>query len=45
MTLQEATKELEYLQKWRRGADIKQPDPKKVGESLDIAIHLLKKLK
>lgn len=45
MTLKEAIKELEYYQKWRRGADIKQPDPKKIGEVLDIAINILKNMK
>ena len=45
MTLQEAIKELEYFQKWRKGADIPQPTPKKISEALDIAINLLKKLK
>ena len=45
MTLQEALKHLEYYQKWRKGADIKQPDPKKIGESLDIAINILKNMK
>ena len=45
MTLQEAIKELEYFQKWRKGADIEQPSPRRVSEALDIAINLLKKLK
>lgn len=45
MTLQEAIKELEYFQKWRKGADIEQPSPRRVSEALDAAINLLKKLK
>lgn len=45
MTLKEAIKELEYYQKWRKGADMPQPEPKKVSEALDIAINLLKNMK
>lgn len=45
MTLKEAIKELEYYQKWRKGADMPQPEPKKIGESLDIAINILKNMK
>lgn len=45
MTLKEAIKELEYYQKWRKGADLPQPEPKKVGEALDIAINLMKQMK
>lgn len=45
MTLQEAIKELEYYQQWRMGADIKQPQPKKVTEALKIAINLMKGMK
>ena len=45
MTLKEAIKELEYYQKWRKGADMPQPEPKKVSEVLDIAINLMKQMK
>ena len=45
MTLKEAIKELEYYQKWRKGADMPQPEPKKVSEALDIAINILKNMK
>ena len=45
MTLKEAIKELEYYQKWRKGADMPQPEPKKVSEALDIAINLMKQMK
>ena len=38
MTLQQAIKHLKYYQKWRRGADIPQPDPKIVGEAIDIIL-------
>lgn len=45
MTTSEAIKELQYYQKWRRGADIQIPDTKKVGEAIDIAINLMKGIK
>ena len=45
MTLKEALKELRNYQKWRLGADIPQPDPKKVTEAIDIAINLMKQMK
>ena len=45
MTLQEAIKILEEYNKWRRGAEIPQPNPKLIGEAIDIAIHQLKQLK
>lgn len=46
MTLTEARKTLESFQAWRRydgpiGEGPKQPDPKTIGEALDIAIWLL----
>lgn len=45
MTLQEAIKELKYYQQWRMGADIKQPQPKKVTQAIEIAIHLMEEMK
>lgn len=45
MTLNEAIKILEVYNRWHRGADIKQPNPKLIGEAIDIAIHQLKQLK
>lgn len=45
MTLQEAIKILEKYNKWRRGAEITQPNPKLIGEAIDIAINQLKQLK
>lgn len=45
MTLQEAIKILEKYNKWRRGAEIPQPNPKLIGEAIDIAINKLKQLK
>lgn len=37
MNLSEAKELIDYTNRWRRGADIPQPDPKKLGEALDIA--------
>ena len=34
---------LEYVNKWRRGADIEQPEPEYLGQVIDEAIKLLKK--
>lgn len=45
MTLQEAIKILEEYNKWRRGAEIPQPNPKLIGEAIDIAINQLKQIK
>lgn len=42
MTLPEALKILEQFNKWRRGVEIPQPDPKIIGEAIDIAINLMK---
>lgn len=42
MTLPEAIPILETYNKWRRGADIPQPDPKEIGETIEIAINLMK---
>lgn len=44
MNLQQAIEILTQYNKWRRGAEIPQPNPKKVGEAIDIAISLLIKL-
>lgn len=46
MNLPEAIKVLEEYNKWRRGdEEIKQPNPKVIGEAIDVAIHLLKQMK
>jgi hypothetical protein len=45
MTLQEAIKELKYYQHWRKGADIKQPQPKRITEAINIAIKLMEETK
>lgn len=44
MTILEAVQILTYLNKWRRGEDIPQPDPKIVGEAIDASIKVLTKL-
>lgn len=33
---------LEYFQEWRRGADIKQPEPQELGRVIDYALEYLK---
>ena len=38
MTLPEAIKLLENYQKWRRGAEIPQPNPWVIGEAIDVLI-------
>jgi len=43
MTLYEVTKILEDYNRWRRGAEIEQPNPKIIGEAIDLAIETLKK--
>ena len=45
MTIQEAILVLETHNKWRRGAEIKQEDPKVLGEAIDLIIKYLKKCK
>lgn len=44
MTITEIIKCLHTLQKWRRGANIPQPDPKEAGEAIDEAIRALCKI-
>jgi hypothetical protein len=41
MKVKKAKKTLEHYNKWRRGADIKQPEPKKIGEAIETAIELM----
>jgi hypothetical protein len=41
MTLTQCIERLKKYQKWRRGADIKQPNPKEIGETLDTVIKYL----
>lgn len=41
MTGKQAIKILKRANKWRRGAEIKMPDPKELGEAIDVAITIL----
>ena len=45
MTLVNAIKILEEYNRWRRGEDIPQPNPKLVGEAIDFAINQLKQIR
>lgn len=45
ITEQEALQILETYNDWRRGTDIPQPDPVKIGEAIDVAIEQMKKAK
>lgn len=42
MGTKEIIEYLEYYQRWRRGADIPQPDPKELGKVIDYTIECLK---
>ena len=39
MTIKQATKELKRYNKWRRGADIKMPEPWIIGKALDTVVE------
>ena len=41
MTGKQAIKILKRANKWRRGAEIKMPDPKELGEAIDVAVIIL----
>lgn len=41
MTGKQAIKILKRSNRWRRGAKIKMPDPKEIGEAIDVAIVIL----
>jgi len=43
MTKYKALQILENYQNWRRGAEITQPNPTKIGEALDYVIKFAKK--
>lgn len=45
LTTATVIRELTEFQRWRRGGDGEQPDPKRIGEIIDAAILLLKKPK
>ena len=41
MTIKQAINVLKKHNKWRRGGAGKQPDPKQVGEAIDVAVVIL----
>lgn len=41
MTVKQAIKILRRFNKWRRGGEGRQPDPKQVGEAIDVAIVMM----
>jgi len=41
MTVKQAIKILIRTNKWRRGAEIEMPDPKELGEAIDVAIVMM----
>ena len=41
MTIKQAIKILIRTNKWRRGADNEMPDPKELGEAIDVAIAVM----
>lgn len=41
MTVKQAIKILRRYNKWRRGGEGKQPDPKQVWEAIDVAIVMM----
>ena len=42
MKVKEIINQLHNFQKWRRGADIEQPDPTEIGKAIDGAIRELR---
>jgi len=45
MTIKQALDILENLNKWRRGAEIPQPDPTEIGLAIDFVIKFVKNTK
>lgn len=43
MTVEQAIEVLKKANKWRRGGEGEQPDPKKFGEAIDVAIVILER--
>lgn len=41
MTIKQAIKVLKKANKWRRGGKGNQPDPKELGEAIDVAIVMM----
>jgi len=44
MNLQQAIELLEYYQNWRRGPEIDMPEPKLLGEAIDVILTHLKNI-
>ena len=44
MTPTETITILRQFNKWRRGGDIEQPDPREIGEAIDAAIGMIERL-
>lgn len=44
MTAKQVIKTLRTFNRWRRGADIAQPDPKEIGVAIDIAIAIVDRM-
>ena len=42
MKIKKIINHLHYFQKWRRGANIKQPNPTEIGKAIDGAIRELR---
>lgn len=42
MKVKDIIRVLHYYQKWRRGANIPQPDPKEIGRAIDGAVRELR---
>jgi len=45
MQLKEAIEYVENYQRWRRGAEIEQPNPTKLGIAIEILIENVKRIK
>ena len=43
MKIEQAIKVLKKANKWRRGGEGEQPDPKKFGEAIDVAVVILER--
>jgi len=41
MTIKQAIKVLKKANKWRRGGKGNQPDPKELGEAIDVAVVII----
>ena len=44
MTIKQSIKILKRANRWRRGAEIKMPDPKEFGEAIDVAIDIMEEM-